>query len=307
MASERRSQGQGAGALRAIDEPVRGRKSWVSGLLRVARKKPLGTVGAIAIFLFILVAIFANVLSPHDPTNTVPGWRLLPPTLEHPMGGDYLGRDLLSNIIHGARLSLAIGILSVLCGTLTGSSLGILSAYMGGKVDFAIQRVIDTIMAFPTLILAIAIVAFLGPHLINVVFAISITLIPTTSRVLRGAVLSIKENQYIEAAKSIGAGSFRIMGRHVLPNAMAPIIILASIELGAAIIAEASLSFLGLGVPPPASSWGRMLGGESIRFMTIAPWILIFPGMAISIVVLAFNLLGDTVRDVLDPRLRGTR
>jgi len=276
-------------------------------LARTARKKPIGAVSSAVILILIVVAVLADILSPYNPASTVPQTRLRPPNREHPMGGDYLGRDILSNIIHGARLSLMVGIISVFLGTFTGSTLGITSGYFGGKTDFSIQRFIDTLMAFPTLILAIAIVAFLGSSGLNVTIAIGITLIPTSSRVVRGAVLSVKENQYVEAARAIGATNARIMLKHVLPNVLAPIIILASIALGVAILSEASLSFLGLGTPPPASSWGRMLSGDAIQYMATAPHTLVFPGLAIGITVLSFNLLGDAVRDVLDPRLRGSR
>jgi len=295
------------GALIDLAQPLRAKRAWWGRLAILAKRKPLGTASASVILALILVAILADLLAPYDPIKTSPKSRLVPPSRQYLMGGDHLGRDIFSNIIHGARLSLFVGIVSVMVGTMTGSLIGTASGYLGGKVDFGAQRFIDTLMAFPTLVLAIAIVSFLGSNVINVLFAIGITIIPTTSRVVRGSVLSVKENQYVEAARAIGCGPLRIMGMHVLPNVMAPIIILASIALGGAILAEASLSFLGLGVPPPAASWGRMLGGESIRFMAEAPWILVFPGLAITIVVLAFNLLGDTVRDVLDPRLRGTR
>ena len=282
------------------------RSPW-DNLRYTVRRKPLGTASGAVILSLILMAVAADFLAPYNPARTVPEWLLIRPNREHLMGGDYLGRDILSNIIHGARLSLAVGIISVALGTATGSMLGILSGYFGGKTDFIIQRIVDSLMAFPTIILAIAIVAFMGSSAFNVMMAIGLTLTPSSSRVVRGAVLSVKQNQYVEAARAIGAGNIRIMLRHILPNVTAPIIVLASIALGFAIIVEASLSFLGLGTPPPAASWGRMLGGLAIQHMAIAPHTLIFPGMAISIVVLSFNLLGDTVRDVLDPRLRGSR
>ncbi len=288
-----------------IEAPLRARRLKWRRLLQTAKRKPVGTVSAAAILVLILVAIFADFLALHDPTSTGPEGALAPPSLRYPMGGDHLGRDIYSNIVYGARLSLAIGIVSVALGKTVGSTLGIVSGYFGGKVDFTLQRFVDAFMAFPTLILAIAIVAFLGNNPINVTIAIAITTMPSTSRVVRGAVLSVKENAYVDAARAIGSSNLRIMAYHVLPNVMAPIIVLASIALGGAILAEASLAFLGLGVPPPTPSWGRMLGGQAINYMVAAPWMLIFPGLAITTVVLAFNLLGDTVRDILDPRLRG--
>lgn len=293
-------------AVNGAASAVRPHTPWLTALRRVAARKPLGTVSAVVILLLILMAVLADVLAPYPPTKTVPEWRFAPLSMEHPLGGDYIGRDILSNIIHGARLSISVGVISVLLGTVVGATLGILSGYFGGKTDLFIQRFIDTLMAFPTLILAIAIVAFMGSTALNVMIAIGLTLVPTNSRVVRGAVLSVRENQYVEAARAVGAGNIRIMVRHILPNVFAPIIILASIALGFAIIAEASLSFLGLGTPPPSASWGRMLGGLAIQYMDQNPHTLVVPGLAISVVVLAFNLLGDTIRDVLDPRLRGT-
>ena len=293
------------GALTAPEEPRRAKRALWNRLARIAKSKPLGTAAASIILGLVLMAIFDGFLAPYDPTQISAQARLAPPSSQHLMGGDHLGRDILSNIIRGARLSLFVGIVSVAIGTVTGCIIGTVSAYFGGKVDFTAQRFVDTLLAFPSLVLTIAIVTFLGANVINVVIAIGITSVAGTSRVIRGSVLSVKENKYVEAARASGCSDLRIMALHVMPNVMAPIVILASIALGSAVLAESSLSFLGLGVPPPVVSWGRMLGGASIRYMTVAPWVLIFPGLAITIVVLAFNLLGDTVRDVFDPRLRG--
>jgi len=298
--------GAGAAVIEAIDarlarQPGIGRK-----LLRFARNKPLGAAGAVLIVALVLTAIFADVISPYDPIATKPAKMLTAPSSEYFLGSDQLGRDLLSRLIHGSRISLYVGILAVCLGTAAGTALGIIGGYMGRTLDLVIQRVMDALMAFPLLVLAMALVAMLGPSLNNVTIALAIVLTPGSSRVVRGAVLSVRENQYIEAARSIGASDRRIIWRHVLPNVTAPIIVLVSIQLGGAILVEASLSFLGLGTPPPAPSWGGMLSGAARSFFQIAPWLAIFPGIAISLAVLGFNLLGDALRDVLDPRMRGS-
>ena len=275
-------------------------------VLRFARSKPLGALGGLLIIVLVVAAIFAGVISPYDPVATKPVKMLTGPGSEFFLGSDQLGRDLLSRLIHGSRVSLYVGILAVCLGTTAGTAFGVVGGYLGGALDLVFQRLMDALMAFPLLVLAMALVAMLGPSLNNVTIALAILLTPGTSRVIRGAVLSVKENQYIEAARAMGASDGRIIFRHVLPNVAAPIIVLVSIQLGGAILVEASLSFLGLGVPPPAPSWGGMLSGAARSFFQIAPWMAIFPGIAISLAVLGFNLLGDALRDVLDPRMRGS-
>ena len=281
------------------------RRSGARRLLTLARRKPLGAIGAALMLSLILVALLAPLLAPHDPYVSISGARLLSPTLEHPMGTDNLGRDLLSRIIYGARISLLIGVLAGGLGTLGGLVVGLVSGYAGGWADNLIQRIVDSLMAFPGLILALTLVATLGPSLRNVMIAIAIGAIPNTSRVIRGAVLSVKEEDFVSAAHALGAPGWRIAVYHIVPNIMAPVLILASVGFGVSIIAEASLSFLGLGAQPPTPSWGVMLSGPSRRFMTDAPWMAIFPGLAISMVIFGINIFGDALRDILDPRLRG--
>lgn len=281
------------------------RRSKTRRLATLARRKPLGAMGAGLMLLLVLVALLAPLLAPHDPYESISGARLLAPSFSHPMGTDNLGRDLLSRIIYGARISLMIGVLAGALGTLGGLVVGLVSGYAGGWVDNLIQRIVDSLMAFPGLILALALVATLGPSLRNVMIAIAVGAVPNTSRVIRGAVLAAKQEDYVSAARALGAPGWRIAVRHIVPNVMAPVLILASVGFGVSIIAEASLSFLGLGAQPPTPSWGVMLSGPSRRFMTDAPWMAIFPGLAISLVIFGINVFGDALRDILDPRLRG--
>ena len=284
-------------------------RTWGRSLLDVARRKPLGTAGAIVTLLLIFAAVSAPLIAPFDPYELNLTEQGLPirqqaPNGEFLFGTDALGRDVLSRIIYGARVSLMVGFMSVALGTGVGTAIGLASGYWGGKVDEVLQRIVDTFMAFPGIVLALAVIAVLGQSLMNIILVIAIVIAPGTSRVIRGAVLAIKENVYIDAARSIGASDLRIVIRHVLPNVFAPVIIIATVWVGNAIVIEAALSFLGLGTPPPTPTWGGMLAGEGQRNLENAPWLAIFPGLAISIVVLSFNMLGDALRDVLDPRLR---
>lgn len=274
-------------------------------LRRFVVRKPLGAFGAGIVLVLFVVALFAPLIAPHDPNESIRGARLVAPTWSHVMGTDNLGRDLFSRLIYGARISLVVGLGASIVGIVSGVALGLVSGYLGGKVDEVMQRIIDSMMAFPGLILALALVAMLGPSIRNVLIAIALGSIPNTTRVVRGAVLSVKQEDYVQASRSLGATGVRIAVSHLLPNIMAPVLILASVMFGTAIIAEASLSFLGLGIQPPTPSWGAMLSGPSRRFMTTAPWMAIFPGLAISIVIFGINIFGDALRDVLDPRLRG--
>jgi peptide/nickel transport system permease protein len=278
-------------------------------LLRLARSKPLGTASALILGALALIAILAPVVAPYDPYEfnlTEQGLpvRLQSPSAQFPFGTDTLGRDVLSRIIYGALVTLVVGFLSVAIGISGGTIIGLASGYWQGKTDQVLQRIVDTFMAFPGIILALAVVAVLGQSLINIILGIGLVIAPGASRVVRGAALAVKQNVYIDAARSIGASDLRIAARHVLPNVFAPIIILASVWIGNAIVTEASLSFLGLGTPPPTPTWGGMLAGEGRWNLENAPYLAIFPGLAISITVLAFNMLGDALRDVLDPRLR---
>ena len=270
----------------------------------VIKRKPLGMASAALIVLLVFTAIFANVLAPYDPLSTRPEIRLAPPSWEHPFGTDDIGCDVLSRIIYGSRISLWVGLLAVGIGTLAGTIIGLVSGYWEGWLDLGLQRVMDALMAIPGLILALAIVSVLTPSTTNAMLAIAVVIIPGNSRIVRGAVLSAKQNPYVEAAQALGCGHLRIIASHILPNVTAPILIIASIWLGNAILIEASLSFLGLGTQPPTPSWGLMLSSTGRAFMEQAPWLAIFPGLAISLAVLGFNLFGDTLRDAWDPKLR---
>lgn len=271
---------------------------------KLIRKKPLGAIGGAIVFVFVLVAIFAPLLMPFDPYQIDSNRLLMAPNAQNWLGTDEFGRDIMSRIILGSRVSLFVGLLAVGLGTTTGAVLGLISGFYGGRIDYFIQRVMDTLMAFPMLILALAMVAALGPNIRNVILALAIVIMPNSARVIRSTALSIREKPFVDAARNLGFSNMRILFRHIMPNCVAPYIILATAGLGGAILSEASLSFLGLGTPPPEPSWGGMLSGKTQRYMTEAPWLAIFPGLAISIVVFGFNFLGDALRDILDPRLR---
>ena len=274
-------------------------------LWSMMKRKPLGAAAASIILLIVSAAIFADVLAPYDPLFTHPEIRLAPPGWQHPFGTDDIGRDVFSRIIYGARISLWVGLLAVGIGTVAGTIIGLICGYWEGQLDLVLQRFMDALMAIPGLILALAIVSVLTPNTTNAMLAIAVVIIPGNSRIVRGAVLSAKQNQYVEAARALGCGHLRMIVSHILPNVTAPILIIASIWLGNAIFIEASLSFLGLGTQPPTPSWGLMLSSTGRAFMEQAPWLAIFPGLAISLAVLGFNLFGDTLRDVWDPKLRG--
>jgi peptide/nickel transport system permease protein len=265
----------------------------------LARRYLLGTAGLTIMLLFVWVAIFA------DPLSVDSAHRLASPSLLHWMGTDSFGRDVWSRIAHGARISLAVGIGSTVLGSSIGVLIGLASGYLSGWVDLVFQRLIDILQALPLLVLALVMTAALGPSLPNVILAIAIPLIPTVARVIRANTLALRELPFVEAAKSIGMSETRIAFRHVLPNTIAPLIVLATAQLGSTILTEASLSFLGLGIPEPYPSWGRMLSESAAEYVRIAPWLVIFPGIAISLAVFGTNLFGDALRDILDPRQRG--
>jgi len=270
-----------------------------------ARRKPLGAFGATVALILIVVAIFAPVIATKDPSETSSALVYARPGSELLLGGDQVGRDVFSRLVYGARVSLYAGLLSAFIGATIGMLVGVASVHFGGKTDLIVQRIVDTMMAFPALILAIAIMAALGASLNNVVIALSISFMPATARVLRSQALVVKEMDYVLAARAVGAGDGRIIFRHMIPNCFALYIVLVTVFLGTAIVAEATLSFLGVGVPPDVASWGGMLNGAAQRYVRLAPWLGVFPGLAIAIVVFAWNLLGDALRDVLDPKLRG--
>jgi peptide/nickel transport system permease protein len=256
--------------------------------------------------VMLLTAVFADILQTHDPIATDAAYTLGAPSVEHWLGTDHLGRDIYSRIVHGARVSLVVGVASTLLGSVLGGIIGLLSGYVGGKTDLVTQRILDILQGLPLLVLALVMSAALGPALHNVVIAISIPIIPRAARVIRSSVLSIREMQYVEAARSLGISHLRIAFRHILPNTIGPFIVLCTAQLGSAILVEATLSYLGLGVPEPYPSWGRMLSVSAAEYAQKAPHLVLFPGVAISLAVFASNLLGDALRDTLDPRLRGT-
>ena len=276
-----------------------------SGVLRFILRKPLGALGAFMLASVILAALFAPLAAMYDTNAQDYQRRLEGPSLSHFMGTDEFGRDLWARVVHGSRISLLVGFASVLVGATIGLALGVFSGYAGGIVDDVMQRVVEIMLSLPGIFLALALVATLGSGLDKLIIALIFIYTPRTLRVIRGAVLSVKQNSYIDAAKAVGARPMRIMSRHILPNVMAPYLILASGLLANAILIEATLSYLGLGVPPPHPSWGRMLANSVAQYAAAAPWMVIFPGLAITWLVLGFNLLGDTIRDAWDPRLRG--
>jgi len=254
--------------------------------------------------MFVFCAVFADFIAVYSPTTTDSAMRLIHPGAGHALGTDQMGRDIFARIIYGARISLAVGLGSTFLGSVFGVALGLTSGYLGGWVDLVIQRIIDVLQSVPLLVLALVMAAALGPALDNTIVAISIPLIPYTARVIRSNTLALREQPFVEAARAVGMSEFRIAVRHVLPNTVAPLIVIATAQLGAAILTEASLSFLGLGVPEPHPSWGRMLSESAAEYVRTAPWLVIFPGVAISLAVFGTNLFGDALRDILDPRLR---
>lgn len=289
---------------RVFERPKR--RSAARRLWATAKKKPVGAVSMFLILAIMFIAVFSPLISPFDPNELRPRERLQAPSATYWLGTDQVGRDVLSRLMWGARISIYVGILAVCIGIGGGSIIGLISGYFGGKVDLFLQRVVDTMMAFPLLIFALVLVTVLGPGITNMMIAIGVAVAPGDSRVIRSAVLAIKENTYVEAGRAVGITNMRMLWKYILPNVMAPIIVLASLLVAAAIITEASLSFLGLGVQPPTPSWGNMLSAEGRRYMELAPWLAVAPGFCIMITVLAYNLFGDTLRDILDPRLRGT-
>jgi peptide/nickel transport system permease protein len=274
-------------------------------LLKFVRTKPLGAAGAFIILGLLVVAALADTLAPYDAYQADYALQFARPSVEHWFGTDEFGRDLMSRIMYGARIALFVGFTASFIGCTIGGLLGVTSAYVGGKLDLLLERLMDILLAFPQLILALAIASILGPAVQNVVIAISIPIIPRAARVVRATALSVKENVYVEAVSALGAPQARIVLRHIVPNVVAPYIILLTAQLGGAILAEAALSYLGLGAAEPTPSWGLMLSGSALSYAEKAPWIPVFPGIAISLGVFGFNLFGDSLRDALDPKLRG--
>ncbi len=274
-------------------------------LLFFAQRYVLGTIGLVIMITFVLAALFADLICRYDPLTVDSAHALLHPDARYWMGTDSFGRDVWARIVHGARISLAVGIGSTALGASLGVIIGLTSGYLSGWVDLVFQRVTDILQSLPLLVLALVLTAALGPSLPNVIIAIAIPLIPTVARVIRANTLALREQPFVEAAKSIGMSEMRIALRHVLPNTLAPLIVLATAQFGSTILTEASLSFLGLGIPEPYPSWGRMLSESAAEYVRTAPWLVVFPGVAISLAVFGTNLFGDALRDILDPRQRG--
>jgi peptide/nickel transport system permease protein len=277
---------------------------WLTIAARFCRARPLGAVGAAVIVLMLVVAALAHVIAPYDPVANDFGGMLAPPSRAHWLGTDAFGRDVLSRLIYGSRTALLVGFGASVLGATLGSVLGVASAYFGGRVDLFLQRVMDIFLSFPLIILALALVAILGNTIPNLILAITVPMIPRAALVIRASALAIREMPYVDAARAAGFRHGRIILRHMLPNVMAPYLIMLTAFLGQAVLLESSLSFLGLGVQEPMPAWGLMLRGAAVEFAETAPWMAIFPGLAISLSVFAFNLFGDSLRDALDPRLR---
>jgi len=277
----------------------------VDVIIRLVKEKPLGAVGGAIVLAMFITGISADFLAPRDRNLISLPDQLSPPSAQYPLGTDNLGRDLLSRIIFGARISMIVGLAASGLSVLTAATIGVVSGFLGGKFDIVVQRFVDAWMCFPWLFIVLSVMSLLGPGLLQVIIVLGLLSGINSSRVVRGAVIGIKENVYVEAARAIGCPTRRILARHIFPNVTAPIIILFTVAMGAMILAEATLSFLGFGIPPPEPSWGGMLSGAGRVYMLTAPWLAIWPGLALSVAVFSINMFGDALRDILDPRLRG--
>ena len=291
----------------AVTRPPRTVFRWTLALARFARQKPLGAVGAVIVVAMLVMTLFAEQIAPYAYDETIRGARMKPPSAAHWLGTDNLSRDMWSRVVYGARVSVTVGFATIALGIAVATAIGVSSAYFGGIFDLVLQRLVDAWLSFPYLIIILSVMAVLGPGKTNLIVSVAIIAAATNSRVIRSAALTVMQHQFVEAARAMGCGHARIIVRHILPNVAATIIILATIGLGAVILAESALSFLGFGVPPPYPSWGGMLSGSGRTNMLRAPWMAIWPGVAISLAVFGFNMLGDALLDVLDPRLRGAR
>ena len=275
------------------------------GVGRFCRRKPLGALGGFIVIALLVMAVFAEQLALYGYDETVRGSRMKPPSAAHWLGTDNLSRDMWSRIVFGARVSVTVGVATVGLAVFLATAVGVSSGYFGGAYDLVVQRVVDAWLSFPYLVIVLSVMAVLGPGLLNVVLSLAVLIAAVNSRVIRGATIAVAQSTYVEAARALGCGHARIILWHILPNVAATVIILATIGLGTAILAESALSFLGFGVPPPYPAWGAMLSGSGRTYMFRAPWMAIWPGVAISLAVFGFNMLGDALRDLLDPRLRG--
>jgi peptide/nickel transport system permease protein len=276
-------------------------------IARLFREKPLGAAGAVIFVIFLLCGVFADLLAPRGINQIDLVHRFAPPSWDFPLGTDRLGRDMLSRILHGARISMIVGFLGAALATVISVLIGVVCGYLGGKVDLVAQRAVDAWMAFPDLVLLIVVVAVVGPGMPQIIVILGLLYGIGGSRIVRGAVMAAREHMYVHAAQSLGARTPRILLRHILPNVMPVVLVLFTTRIGAVILSEAGLSFLGLGVPPPAPTWGSMLSGSARTYMYIGPWLALAPGLCITLVVYSVNVLGDALRDLLDPRMRGMR
>ncbi|MDE2924507.1 MAG: ABC transporter permease [Acidobacteriota bacterium] len=286
--------------------PVREQARWWRFTVRLFRTKPLGAAGAVVFAIFLFSGIFAGVLAPYGINETDLAHRLEPPSRQFLLGTDHLGRDLFSRVLMGARLSMIVGFCAAALATVVSIVIGVLSGYLGGWFDMLTQRLVDAWMTFPDLVLLIVIVSVVGPGITQIVIILGLLYGIAGSRIVRGAVTSVREHVYTHAAQSVGAGTFHILRRHILPNVMPVVIVLFTTRVGAVILSEAALSFLGLGVPPPAPTWGGMLSGDGRTYLYLGPWLALAPGICLTVVVYAANVFGDALRDLLDPRMRGT-
>ena len=288
----------------AVAAPARRPRGFRS---RLFRDKPLGAFGAVVLLFFLACCVLADVIAPYGFNEISPLDRIQPPSLEHWFGTDNLGRDVLSRCLYGAQLSVIIGLSAAFLATLISTLIGIVSGYFGGRIDLLVQRFVDAWMIFPELVVLIVVVSVLGPGMPQIIGILGLGLGIAGSRIVRSAVISVREHMYVHAAQSIGAPSPRILWRHVFPNVLPPIIVLLTTRVGTAILAESGLSFLGLGVPPPAPTWGSMLTGSGRTYMFDGPWLALAPGLCLTVVVYSTNVFGDALRDLLDPRMRGSR
>jgi peptide/nickel transport system permease protein len=290
-------------SVREAPAPSTARR-WMSAAREFCWARPLGALGALVIAIMLATALFAPVIAPYDPEGVDFGAMLMAPSASHWLGTDAFGRDVLARLIFGSRTALTVGFAASLLGASIGAIIGVGSAYFAGRIDLYLQRVMDIFLSFPLIILALALVAILGNSIPNLIMAITIPMVPRAALVIRSSALAIREMAFVDAARAAGFGHTRIVLRHMLPNVMAPFLIMVTAFVGQAILLESSLSFLGLGVQEPTAAWGLMLSGAAVEFAEAAPWMAIFPGLAISLAVFAFNLFGDSLRDALDPRLR---
>lgn len=294
-------------AMVTMPEPkeLRRHSMLVDTLIRVVKEKPLGTFGGIVVLILFVVGIFSDFIAPYGMNESHLAHRLEPPSSEFILGTDNLGRDQLSRIIYGARISMVVGLGVSVVAVVFSVGIGLVSGFLGGKVDLITQRFVDAWLCLPPLFIILAVMSLVGPGLVQVIVVLGILFGIGRSRVIRSAVIAIKQNVYVEAARAIGAPTAKILIRHILPNIMAPVIVLFTLDMAAAILTESTLSFLGFGIPPPVPSWGGMISAEGRQFMLLSPWLALWPGLALAIAVYGINMLGDALRDVLDPRLRG--